>query len=394
MALTAPAPSVLTDDLLGLCQQRAAVYDRENRFFHEDFDALRQAGYLLSAVPTEFGGLGLSLADVCQEQRRLAYYAPATALGVNMHILATGIAADLYRRGDASQEWLLREAVAGEVFAYGHAEVGNDLPVLYSTSRAERVAGGYRFTGRKMFGSLTPVWTRFCMHAMDASDPTDPKVVHAFMPRDTSGYRIEATWDTLGMRATRSDDTILEGAFVPDQYVARVVSAGFGGADLFVLAIFAWGELTFGNVYVGIAQRARDLAVSAAQRRTSIGLGRSMAYHPEVQHAVAEIALELEAMIPHVDRVAEDWSTGVEHGSAWPAKLVAAKYHCVGGAKRIVDRSMDVNGGASIFRVNELQRLYRDVQCGGFHPANAALVYEIVGKTALGIDPGEQPRWG
>jgi alkylation response protein AidB-like acyl-CoA dehydrogenase len=119
-----------------------------------------------------------------------------------------------------------------------------------------------------------------------------------------------------------------------------------------------------------------------------------MAYHPEVQHAVAEIALDLEAMVPHVDRVAEDWSTGVDHGAAWPAKLVAAKYHCVEGAKRIVDRSMDVNGGASIFRVNELQRLYRDVRCGGFHPANAALVYEIVGKIALGIDPGEQPRWG
>jgi alkylation response protein AidB-like acyl-CoA dehydrogenase len=395
MALTAPVQSVLTDDLVHRCGERAATYDRENRFFSEDFEELRQAGYLLSAVPREFGGVGLSLSEICHEQRRLAYRAPATALGVNMHLIATGIAADLYGRGDSSQEWLLKEAVEGEVVGYGHAEVGNDVPVLYSTTRAERVDGGYRLTGRKMFGSLTPVWTRLCLHATDASDPTDPKVVHAFMPRDAPGYRIEPTWDTLGMRATRSDDTILEGAFVPDRYVARVVSPGFAGADLFVLAIFAWGEPTFGNIYVGIAQRARDLAVAGVQRKTSIaGMTRPMAYHPETQHIIAEMALELEGMIPHVDRIAEDWSTGVDHGAGWPAKLVAAKYHCVEGAKRVVDWALEVTGGAGMFRINELERLYRDVRCGGFHPANAALVHEIVGKTALGVDPGERPRWG
>ena len=56
------------------------------------------------------------------------------------------------------------------------------------------------------------------------------------------------------MRATRSDDTILDGAFVPDRYVARVLPPGFAGADLFVLAIFAWAEPTFGNIYLGIAR--------------------------------------------------------------------------------------------------------------------------------------------
>ena len=50
---------VLSDDLLARCAERAAGYDRENRFFFEDFEDLRQAKYLLAAVPKEFGGLGL-----------------------------------------------------------------------------------------------------------------------------------------------------------------------------------------------------------------------------------------------------------------------------------------------------------------------------------------------
>jgi DNA-binding CsgD family transcriptional regulator len=58
----------------------------------------------------------------------------------------------LREAGDPSLEWLLRESVAGEVFAAGHAEVGNNLPVLLSTARAEPVEGGYRFWSHKMFG--------------------------------------------------------------------------------------------------------------------------------------------------------------------------------------------------------------------------------------------------
>src|SRR4030088_1967655 len=193
---------ILSDEMLARFGQRAPTYDRENRFFQEDFDELRAAGYLKIAIPRDLGGGGLSLAEVAEQQRRLAYRAPATALAINMHIYWTGVAADLRRFGDNSLEWLLREAAAGEVCAAGHGETGNDLPVLLSTAKAERVDGGYRFTGHKMFGSLSPVWTRFGMHAMDTSDPSRPLIVHAFLPRDATGYRIKDTWDTLGMRGT------------------------------------------------------------------------------------------------------------------------------------------------------------------------------------------------
>ncbi|MBV9581742.1 MAG: acyl-CoA/acyl-ACP dehydrogenase [Chloroflexi bacterium] len=393
MATVLAEHSLLSDELLQVFGERAPTYDRENRFFTEDFKDLRLAGYLELAVPTELGGRGLNLAQVCQEQRRLAYRAPATALATNMHIYWTGVAADLLRMGDSSCQWILEESANGEVFAAGHGEAGNDLPVMLSTTRAEPADGGYQFYGHKIFGSLTPVWTRLGIHAMDNSDPAQPKVVHAFLPRDSQGYRSVPTWDVLGMRATCSDDTILEGAFVPDRYIPRAVPAGLAGADLFVLGIFAWAEPTFANVYVGIAQRAIDLAVAGLKRRTSIGIGgRALAYHPMLQHAVAEMTLTLDGMIAHVDQVAADWSEGVQHGGLWPSKLVSAKYHCVEGAKKIVDLAMDVSGGTGMFRSNELERLYRDVRCGGFHPANSALVHELVGKTTLGI-LGEEPRW-
>jgi alkylation response protein AidB-like acyl-CoA dehydrogenase len=385
--------SVLTDPLLERCRARAPRYDQENRFCQEDFDELKAAGYLLMAVPKEFGGLGFSLAQVGRETRKLAMYAPATALCLNMHNYWVGLTADLWRSGDKSLEWLLREAAAGEVFAAGHAENGNDIPLLLSTTKAEKVDGGYVFTGRKAFGSLTPVWTRLGLHGMDTSNPAAPKIVHAFMPRDAKGYSIKETWDVMGMRATRSDDTVLEGAFVPDTYIARVVPAGAAGVDPFVLGIFAWALLNFGNIYYGLATRVRDLTVEHVKTKTSVGLTRSMAHHAEVQHGIAEIVIELEGIGPHLEVIARDWSEGVQHPD-WPVKLVAAKYHAVEGAFRIVDRAMDLSGGFGMFKKSELERLFRDCRAGRFHPANSALTHELAAKLTLGINPDESPRWG
>lgn len=384
----------LSDDLLKRCAQRASVYDRENRFCQEDFDELKAAGYLLLTVPPEFGGQGLTLAEMARETRRLAYHAPATALCLNMHHYWVGLAADLHRAGDRSTDWILERAGKGEIFAAGHAETGNDVPVLYSTTKAERVEGGYRFQGRKSFGSLTPVWDWLGIHGMDSSDPDNPKIVHGFMHRDTTGYSIKETWDVLGMRATRSDDTILDDVFVPDRYIARVVPAGFGGADFFVLCIFGWALMGFANVYYAIAQRAIDLTLEAANQKTSVAMLHPMSHHAEIQHGIADMILELETIEPHLEKIAEDWSTGVNYGAQWPSKLVSAKYHAVESAWKIVDRALDLSGGFGMFKKSELERLFRDARAGRFHPANSALTHEIVAKIGLEIDLDEQPRWG
>jgi alkylation response protein AidB-like acyl-CoA dehydrogenase len=384
--------TLLSNDLMQAFAKRVGSYDRENRFFKEDFEDLRKAGYLTMNIPKEFGGQGLSLAEVCKRQRRLAYHAPATALGINMHVYWVGVAADLWRAGDKSLEWILNEAAAGEIFAAGHAERGNDLPLLLSTAKAERVEGGFKLTGHKMFGSLAPVWTRYGVHALWADADGGPKIVHVFMPRSTKDYRIVETWDTLGMRGTRSDDVVLEGAFVPDKYVARILPAG--GADAFIVAVFAWALMGFANVYYGVAQRAFDLAVERVKTKKSMAVTRTMAYHPEVQHAVAEMGLSLDTIGPHLDHVAKEWSDGVDHGATWPSRIVSAKHHSVEACWKIVDLAMEVSGGSGMFKSDELERLFRDARCGRFHPANSMLVHEIVAKTALGIDLGEQPRWG
>ena len=384
---------VLPADLLARMDERAPRYDRDNTFFTDDFDELRARGFFTIAVPTEFGGAGMTLDQVSHALRKIAYVAPATAVAVNMHVYWTGVAADLLRNGDTSMRFLLEEAANGKIFAAIHGESGNDIPLLLSSASAERVTGGWKINGHKIFGSLSPVWDYAGLHAMDTSGPGGPRIVHGFLPRGTAGVDIVETWDTLGMRATQSHDTVLTDAVVPDALVMRVCPAGFAGADLFQVAVFAWGLLGFAAVYHGAARRAFDLSTANAHARTSIALTRSMAHHPEVQHHVAAMRMALDASEALLDRTTSDWATGVPHAD-WPVRIIGARHRVITESFEIVDRAMDLTGGAGAFKRNRMEQIFRDVRMGRFHPGNTLLAHELVGKLSLGLNPDDPQRWG
>ena len=380
-------PHLLDTELLERCRERAGTYDHENRFFSDDFDELVAAGYLRAPLPTTLGGGGATVADMVRAQRRLGAFAPATALATTMHLYIAGAAATLHAAGDHSLDWLIEAIAAGEIVASGHAETGNDLPILLSTTNATRVPGGYRVAGRKRFGSLGPVWTQLAIHAMDVDAG---QVVHALVPRDAPGVHVQDHWDAVGMRASQSYDTVLDDVFVPDEQVARVLPAG-DPTDPFFGAMSAWAFLQIGAVYLGIADRALELAIAGAHSKTSIAIERgTIAHHPEVQHAVADMYVDrLTAgtlLVATADACVADPSE-----PDLPPRIVAAKQVAVDAAKRIVDRAQEVVGGSSIATGTELERLFRDVRCGWFNGMNGFLTTETIGKAVLGVAP--QPRW-
>ncbi|SEI04728.1 MULTISPECIES: acyl-CoA dehydrogenase family protein [unclassified Leifsonia] len=380
-----PASDPLPDNLLSRIHERAAGYDRDNRFFTEDFAELADGGYLKALVPAEFGGLGLSLQQTARLQSRLAAAAPATALAVNMHLVWTGIAKTLRDRGDDSLEFVLREAGAGEVFGFGLSEAGNDLVLFGSTTEARpEPDGSYRFHGRKIFTSLSPSWTRLGTMGLDSTSPDAPQIVYGFIERTGGGFEIREDWDTLGMRATQSNTTILDGARAPADRVVRRLAPG-PNADPLVFAIFANFEILLAAVYTGIGARALELAVEAAHRRTSLkNDGRTYASDPDIRWRVAEAAIEQDALLPQLDALARDVDSLADHGGMWFPKLVGLKVRATETARRVVDQAIRVSGGSTFFAGSELGRLYRDVLAGIFHPSDAESAHNTVANAWLG----------
>ncbi|MGO4690729.1 acyl-CoA dehydrogenase family protein [Glaciibacter sp. 2TAF33] len=383
--LELPDHDLLSDELLGRIRSRAAGYDADNAFFDEDLAELAAAGYLRALVPIEYGGLGLSLQRVAAEQTRLASAAPATALAVNMHLVWTGVATTLHDRGDNALSWLLHEAGTGEVFGFGVSEPGNDLVLFGSkTDAAPQPDGGYRFTGTKVFTSLSPAWTRLGTMGLDSSSPDAPKIVWAFVDRDDPGVTAKDDWNTLGMRASQSQSTVLDGAHAQPERVFRRLDPG-PNPDPLIFAIFANFEILLAAVYTGIGRRAVELAVEAAGRRTSMkNDGRTLAQDPDIRWRIADAAMAMDGIYPQISTLAGDVDAGVDHGSQWFALLAGLKHRATENAKYVVDQALRVSGGSSYFAGNELGRLYRDVLAGIFHPSDAESAHSTVATAWLG----------
>ncbi|POH62716.1 acyl-CoA dehydrogenase [Cryobacterium zongtaii] len=385
-APTSPASGAVLDDaLLGRIRSRAAAHDAANTFPFDDVAELAAAGYLRALVPTRFGGLGLTLPQLAAEQSRLAAHAPATALAVNMHLVWTGVAKAMHDRGDTALEFVLTEAAQGAIFGFGVSEPGNDL-VLFgsSTDAAPQQGGGYRFTGTKIFTSLSPVWTQLGTMGLDSSDPARPLIVWAFLDRADPGITRKDDWDTLGMRGSQSQTTLLDGASAPADRVVRTLPPGPVN-DPLIFGIFATFEILLSSVYTGIAHRALELGVAAAKRRRSAkNDGRALAQDPDIRRRIAEAALLLDAVYPQIQTLARDVDTLVDHGPFWFARLAGLKHRSVESAKEVVDLMLRVNGGASYFTGDELGRLYRDVLAGLFHPSTADSAHATVATAWLG----------
>ena len=380
------AAAILPDTLLTTIRERAARYDAENRFFDEDLADLAAAGYLKILVPTDRGGLGLGLREAVRLQARLATASPATALAVNMHLVWTGVAKVMRDRGFDDLALIQHGAAAGELYAFGISEAGNDLVLFGSDTRAVPDGeDGYTFTGTKIFTSLAPAWTGLGLHGLDTTSPDAPKIVYAVVDRVAAGDTVltKDDWDTVGMRATQSRTTVLDGVHVPADRVLRRVDPG-PNPDPIVFGIFSAFELLLAAVYHGLAQRALEVAVETVNSRRSRRTGKAYSQDPDIRWRIADAALALDGIGPQLDGLAGDVDDQVDHGRRWFSLLAGVKIRSTEVARHVVDQAIRSAGGSSYFNRSELSRLYRDVLAGIFHPSDAESAHNTVATFWLG----------
>lgn len=361
--------SVLTESLLSDIRGRAAGYDRDNAFFHDDLDQLREAGYLMPRP----------LAEVVADQRLLAAHAPATALGLGMHFTWMGVARTLAQSGDQSLEHVLEGARNGQLYAFGISERGNDRVLTDSVTTVTEVDGGYRFEGEKIFTSLSPAWTKLGLLGRMGD-----QIVHGFVTRDAPGLEIIEDWNTLGMRATQSHTTKLHGVFIPHDQVSRIVAVG-DTKDAFIHAIYKNFLTLVSAVYVGISERALELAVEAVNSRQSLARGgASYATDPDIRWQVADLAMIVDGLDAPLRSIAADVDAGVDHGAKWFRMLSGLKHRSVETARRVVDGSIRLHGGRGYKADSEISRLQRDVLAGVYHPSDTEAVHATVAFDLLG----------
>ena len=235
----------------------------------------------------------------------------------------------------------------------------------------------------RRFCSQSPGATVVATRAVLGEPGEGAEVLHFAVPLAAEGVRLDETWDTLGMRGTASHDVVLEDVFVPaDKMMGRRPYGEFGAPLAAAAVHFA---PVGGATYFGIALGARDAAV-AESTATSSGpnpLAQLPRVHRQVGLMDAKLRVAWWALLGALDELGDDYA--VDPPAL--ATVMVAKRQAVIEAIAVVDLAMEVLGGPVYFRSAPLERAYRDVRAGTFHPLTPEATLAYAGKLALG-DPG------
>ncbi|WP_077065138.1 acyl-CoA dehydrogenase family protein [Gracilibacillus massiliensis] len=349
---------------------RANQVDEEATFPYENFEEIKESGLLSLTVPKEYGGSGINLVEFLQVQQQLAKGDGPTALSLGWQLGVILEQAENRNWSKANFEKVSRLIVEEKALinlAQTEKATGSPSRGGIPTTIAKKEQNGWRINGAKSFTSMA-VALDYSIVTVDVNQTGTKGYV--LIDHSLPGVKVKETWDSISMRATKSDDLILENVFVSEDALLFEETPQKPFPKGWYLQIPA--------VYLGIAEAARDYAIEFASNFQPITLPHPIKEVPEVRRKIGEIELELVKAREVLYGVATKWVEQPENRSQLGAELQAAKHIVTNSANTIVDLAMRIVGARSLSAKNPLQRHFRDVRAGLHNPpTDDAIVYNL-----------------
>ena len=346
--------------------QHTAAHDIDGSFVADTYSVLAEAGYLAAPVPEDLGGGGATISQVSWAQSELARHCSSSALATSMHLHVVLATAWRWRRGLPGAEPMLRAVADGMIVA---STGGGDF--TYPTGVARKVDGGWRVSGRKSFVSGAPAARVASMWAATE----DGEAISFGAPMSDPAVTIVPVWDAPGMRGTASEDLVLEDLFVPDEKVTGKRNPGEFAPVLAVIASHALPVIA--ATYLGTAIGARDSAVER--------LGRSSAASdPGLRRRIGLIDSHLATARWTLEGALRDLGDDPEPTPDTFRTGTMAKRIVIEEARAAADIAMDALGGRAYRRGDPVERAWRDLRAGTFHPLDHEVTLRVAGDIAFG----------
>ena len=335
----------------------------------------KEMGLYGYALPSEFGGLGLSVRQQVLLTIELGYTSPAfrSLFGTN-----NGIAGQVLVMGGTDEQrkqWLPRLAT-GEVvasFALTEPDAGSDPSSLVTSAVAD--GDGWVIDGLKRYITNAPAADVFMVFAR--TDPEAPrgKGIGVFIvPAGLAGVSVAARDHKMGQAGAWTADVSFSGVRVPrEALVGEAAAAGYATA----MRSLAHGRLVIAGMCVGVAARLIDESVSYARERTQGG--HRIGEYQLVQAMLADSQTEYLAARALVLDAADQYEAGTDRRLA-PS---AAKYFASEAVGRIADRAVQIHGGSGYIRGIPVERLYRDVRLFRIYEGTSQIQQLVIAREML-----------
>ncbi|MFI9504400.1 acyl-CoA dehydrogenase family protein [Nocardia sp. NPDC052566] len=344
----------------------AADHDERATIPVEQLDALHKTDVNRAVLPAWVGGIGLSYLAFGQLVRMLAKADPSTATIWVMHAGAGVALAEFTRESLGS--FFADEFLAGKRFANALSEPASGNRFLNPQQDAVAAAGGWTLTGAKRFVSGAEIADYLLVNAR-----VDDVPAFFGVPLPDQTVSVVPIWDTLGLRATRSQLLSFDHTLLRAEYRGRAP----GPTDFAVI------PAGLPAISLGIADAALDALVAHARSRTI--LGKPLSYQQWVQHEVADVHTRLAAAHALYDSAL--WQADNRIPAFFPT-LVRAKYLANKVAVDVAQLGVRVGGASGYLKQSPIQRHLRDAEAGQLMAYSTEVLAGEIGKEVLGV-PGE-----
>jgi acyl-CoA dehydrogenase len=338
----------------------------------------RHAGVFGPQLPIELGGLGLGTVGMCVvfEQAGRSFLGPialhcsAPDEG-NMHLLA-------HHASEAQRKQYLEPLIEGKIrscLAMTEPAPGAGSDPTMMLTRAERVDAGWEITGRKWFATGAD-GADFAV-TMAVTDPNADRHQRATMflvPTNTPGYRFVRNVAVMGGHNFGGHGEVdFDHVHVPDSAVIGKVGEGFK------LAMVRLGpaRLTHCMRWMGIAQRAIEIAIDYAKQRTAFG--KKLVDQQSIQWMIADSEIELHASRLMVLEAA--WQH--EQGSEIRHESSICKVFVAEAVNRIIDRAVQMCGALGVSGDTPLEDFYREARAFRIYDGPSEVHRMVIARNVL-----------
>lgn len=318
-------------------------------FPRELFARWAEYGLLGVRYPAEDGGSGFDKVADCivREEFSRVCQSFATAWSAHTHL---GIW-PIWKAGTEEQkERFLRPSLRGEKIAgFGLSEPDGGSDIRAMKTRAEKIDGGYRLNGSKMYITNAPI-ADFLLVAARTAAELKPEAISLFIVElPNAGFKTSAL-KKEGIRASETGLIYIEDAFVPDDCLLGEREGNYP----IILESLSENRVGVAANCVGIAKAAFEASCAYAEQR--FVRGKPIGKYQAIAHRIADMDAEIEAAAWLVNYGA--WrvdNNTIDHATAAKVKLVASE-----AAVRVTESAIRLHGGAGIMREYPVGRYHRD----------------------------------
>ena len=355
---------------------RVREHDRAQRFDRELAHKLGEIGYLGAPVAEAYGGRGLDYVSyaLIVEQIGRGCSAARTVVSVQTSLVAGSI--ERWASEEQKQRWLPRLCSGESLGCFGLTEPDTGSDAASLKTRAERIDGGWRISGQKMWISLGNVAELALIFAQTSPGAGHKGLACFLVETGTDGFSSQEIHGKLGLRSADTASLALDGVEVPDEALLGEVGDGFRIA----MSALDSGRYSVAAGCVGICEGCVETSVAYATEREQFGV--PIARFQLVQAMIAEMIVKRDAARLLVLRA----GTLKDAGKPSTVETSIAKLHATESAVECADTAIQVHGGSGYVDDHPVERYLRDARVTTLYEGTSEIQKLIIGRDATGID--------